>query len=152
MFAKTLRELRKSRRLTQRQLADMLFIDCSTVTKWETRKAYPDFEKQQKLAEIFDVSLDYLVGRSDTPTSPAPAPEKEISDIDIMIATESKDLSDKDKQEILHLIQYKKRQTEATTAPFQSSRARTTINFEDDTERIAAFGGMEETDDEPLMT
>ena len=53
--------------MTQKQLADLLFIDCSSVTKWETGKAYPDFEKQKKLAEIFSVSVDYLLGRSTTP-------------------------------------------------------------------------------------
>ncbi len=78
MFAKTLRELRKSKGLTQRQLADMLFIDCSSVTKWETKKAYPDFEKQKKLAEIFGVSLDYLMGHSSS-SDPLPAPQTTTS-------------------------------------------------------------------------
>ncbi len=66
MFAKRLKELRKLRGLTQRQLADILFVDCSTVTKWETGKAYPDFEKQQKLVSILNVSLDYLMGVSNS--------------------------------------------------------------------------------------
>ena len=53
MFSKRIKELRKTKKMTQRQLADLLFVDCSTVTKWETGKANPDFDKQQKLAEIF---------------------------------------------------------------------------------------------------
>ena len=65
MFANTLKKLRKAKGLTQRQLADILFIDCSSVTKWETGKANPDFEKQKKLADFFNVSIDYLVGRTD---------------------------------------------------------------------------------------
>ena len=65
MFAQRIRELRKSKGMTQRQLADLLYIDCSTVTKWETGKANPDFDKQQKLATIFNVSIDYLIGRED---------------------------------------------------------------------------------------
>lgn len=63
MFAETLKSLRKARGLTQKQLADLLYIDCSTVTKWETKKSNPDFEKQQQLAELFGVSLDLLMGR-----------------------------------------------------------------------------------------
>ena len=70
MFSKTLKLLRKSKGLTQRQLAELLFCDCSSVTKWETGKAFPDFEKQQKLAEIFDVSLDYLLGRTESNVVP----------------------------------------------------------------------------------
>ena len=65
MFAQTLRKLRKSKGLTQRQLAEMLYIDCSTVTKWETGKSNPDFEKQQLLAKIFNVSIDTLLGHND---------------------------------------------------------------------------------------
>ena len=68
-----------------------------------------------------------------------------------MISSEVKDLSEKDKQEILYLIQYKKRQN-TPASPFQSSRIFTTADSEDGTERIAAFGGMEENDDEPLTT
>ena len=66
MFSTRIKELRKTAKLTQRQLADMLYIDCSTVTKWETGKSYPDFEKQQRLAEIFNVSIDYLLGNAQT--------------------------------------------------------------------------------------
>ena len=62
MFAKRIKELRKKHGMTQRQLADLLYIDCSTVTKWETGKANPDFEKQKKLASLFNVSVDYLLG------------------------------------------------------------------------------------------
>ena len=65
MFPEVLKKLRKEHKLTQRQLANMLYVDCSAVTKWETGKANPDFEKQQKLAQIFNVSLDFLLGRSD---------------------------------------------------------------------------------------
>lgn len=71
MFGNRLKELRKSRKMTQRQLADIVFVDCSSVTKWETGKAYPDYEKQNKLATFFNVSVDYLMGRTSesAPTS-----------------------------------------------------------------------------------
>jgi repressor LexA len=49
--------------MTQKQLADKICVDCSAVTKWETGKANPDFEKQMALADIFGVSIDYLLGR-----------------------------------------------------------------------------------------
>lgn len=65
MFAVRIRELRKKSKMTQKALADKLYVDCSSVTKWETGKAKPDFDKQQKLADIFEVSVDYLLGRVD---------------------------------------------------------------------------------------
>lgn len=61
MFSLRLKELRKKNNMTQKQLADKLYVDCSSVTKWETNKAFPDFNNQKKLASIFNVSLDYLL-------------------------------------------------------------------------------------------
>lgn len=60
-----IRELRKIKKLTQKQLAKKINVDCSTVTKWETGKANPDFEKQIFLANFFNVSVDYLLGRTE---------------------------------------------------------------------------------------
>lgn len=69
LFGKRLKELRKSRKMTQKQLADLIYVDCSSVTKWETGKAYPDYEKQNKLADLFNVTIDDLMGRSVKNTS-----------------------------------------------------------------------------------
>ncbi len=68
MFSLTLRNLRKANHITQRHLANELFVDCSTVTKWETGKAIPGSETLNKIANIFGVSVDYLLGRSQSPT------------------------------------------------------------------------------------
>lgn len=78
MFKDTLRRLRKEKGLTQRQLADKMFVDCSTITKYETGKAVPDYTKQQKLADFFDVSLDYLMGRIDHNVSPVELPSNTV--------------------------------------------------------------------------
>ena len=135
------------------ELCEKTGIPKSAMSQYINGKFEPKQDRLYLIAKALEVSEPWLMG-FDVPmnSSPAPTSDKEDSKIDVMISTESKDLSDKDKQEILHLIQYKKRQTETPTSPFESSRARTTINFEDDTERIAAFGGMEDTDDEPLTT
>jgi len=57
-------ELRKKNGLTQTQLAGMMLVDQTAVSLWENEKALPDVQKLVKLADIFEVSLDYLVGRS----------------------------------------------------------------------------------------
>ena len=69
-----IKELRKQKKLTQKQLADKINVDCSAVTKWETGKANPDFEKQQFLADFFGVSVDYLLGRT-VPAEPYSKPK-----------------------------------------------------------------------------
>lgn len=64
MFGQRLREVRKNgdKKLTQLQLADMLGMDRSAVAKWETNEAMPSVELVTKIATIFDVSVDYLIG------------------------------------------------------------------------------------------
>ena len=135
------------------ELCEKTGIPKSAMSQYINGKFEPKQDRLYLIAKALEVSEPWLMG-FDVPmnSSPAPTSDKEDSKIDVMISTESKDLSDKDKQEILHLIQYKKRQTETPTSPFQSSRVRTTADLEDHTERIAAFGGMEDNDDEPLMT
>lgn len=60
--------LRKKFNLTQAELAQRLFIDQTTVSKWELGKAIPDQKMLAKLADFFNVSVDYLLGRDETPT------------------------------------------------------------------------------------
>jgi len=61
-----IKELRKERKITQLEMSKIFFIDQTTVSQWETGKTFPSAEMQQKLADYFDVSIDYLLGRSDT--------------------------------------------------------------------------------------
>lgn len=57
------RKLRKEKNLTQKQLADLLFLDQTTVSKWELGKAIPDYGTLQKLADLYDVTVDILLNR-----------------------------------------------------------------------------------------
>lgn len=63
IFGTRLREVRKSKKLTQQNLADILNIKRATIAKWETGKNEPSFENLIKLADLFEVSLDWLFGR-----------------------------------------------------------------------------------------
>ncbi len=66
MFGKRLKELREERNMTQQQLADVLQVGRPTIAGYETKGTEPDFGKIRFLAEYFDVSIDYLLGGSDT--------------------------------------------------------------------------------------
>lgn len=65
IFAKKLKDLRLEKNLNQSQIADLLGVTYFTVGKWENSKAEPSFDTLKKLAEFFDVSTDYLLGRED---------------------------------------------------------------------------------------
>ncbi len=62
-FRETLRELRGMRNLGQQQLADLLKISVKTVSHWETGYSEPSIAQLIALADIFEVTLDDLVGR-----------------------------------------------------------------------------------------
>lgn len=53
--------LRKSRGITQEQLADAVGVSRQVVSKWEAEQASPDLERIVAMAEFFDVTTDYLL-------------------------------------------------------------------------------------------
>lgn len=61
-----IRELRKENYWTQEDLAKRLHVAKVTVSQYENATRFPNPEIQYKLSEIFDVTLDYLNGKSDT--------------------------------------------------------------------------------------
>ena len=56
-----IKELRIERKLTQKELADILTVSDRTVSKWEQLKGNPDVEMLPKLAETLGVSCDYIL-------------------------------------------------------------------------------------------
>lgn len=67
MFPERLVELRKSKKLTQQELADKLNISRATYAQYEIGRRKPDYETLEKLADFYKVSIDYLLGRTDNP-------------------------------------------------------------------------------------
>ena len=64
-----LRKLRKERGLTLLQLANELHVAEGTISSYETGRRQPDNEMLKKIADYFNVSIDYLLGRDNrTPT------------------------------------------------------------------------------------
>lgn len=68
IFSTRLRELRKSKGQTLLQIADAIASTKATIANFENCNKRPSLEMAIALADYFNVSLDYLVGRSDDPT------------------------------------------------------------------------------------
>lgn len=66
---KRLKELRQKQGISQKDFAALIGIPANTYNQWENGKRQPDNETMLKLAEYFNVSVDYLLGRDDEPTS-----------------------------------------------------------------------------------
>lgn len=71
MCGERLSELRKDRGMTQRAFADQMHVSLNTVSAWERNLSEPDDETKLKLAQMFNVSLDYLLGLSDSLLPPS---------------------------------------------------------------------------------
>ena len=66
-FSERLVLLRKSNGLTQKKLAEEMELSELAIQNYESQRRKPAFDVLIALADYFDVSLDYLVGRSDDP-------------------------------------------------------------------------------------
>ncbi len=58
-----LKELRKKKKISQLKLALDLNMNQNTISRYETMEREADYETLIKLADYFDVTLDYLLGR-----------------------------------------------------------------------------------------
>ncbi|MCI1777706.1 MULTISPECIES: helix-turn-helix transcriptional regulator [Paenibacillus] len=68
-FNERLRELRSRKKISQQELSDRLGFNRATYARYETGNTQPDFDTLKKLADFFEVSTDYLLGRTDKPRS-----------------------------------------------------------------------------------
>ena len=67
ILAKRLKELREGRRIYQRELAEILGMSFRGYQNYETGQSEPKLATLIVLADYYQVSIDYLVGRSDAP-------------------------------------------------------------------------------------
>lgn len=59
-----LKELREEKELTQEELGKLLSVSRQAVSSYESEDAEPSLNNLVRLADIFDISLDYLLGRT----------------------------------------------------------------------------------------
>lgn len=58
-------QIRKEKGISQQKLADFLQVSRSAVAMWERGASEPDIETLSRLSAFFEVSLDYLLARTD---------------------------------------------------------------------------------------
>lgn len=63
MLGQKIRDLRKQKRLSQTELGKYIGVSQTTVTAWENGRAEPSSGYLSKLADYFNVTTDYLLGR-----------------------------------------------------------------------------------------
>lgn len=106
MFGKIIRKLRHDAQLNQQQLADILGVTQSAVTRYERGVMEPTADVISKAADYFNVSADYLIGRDKGIKESTDLPEVlKKAGIDAIRYTGEFNLTDK---EIKRLLRYAK--------------------------------------------
>ncbi|MDI9478918.1 MAG: helix-turn-helix transcriptional regulator [Bacillota bacterium] len=108
-----IKQLRKENKITQEELGKMFGMVKSTISLYENGKSNPDDEIKQKIADQFNVSIDWLLGRTDERRTAdeiiAEYKEKELEFEELFdrfnIYFEGRKLTEKDKKSIISFLQ-----------------------------------------------
>ena len=100
--SENMKHLRKRFEITQNELADMLKVSPSTVAMYERGYREPNIEMLQKMADIFNVEINYLLGYKpkDNPTA-----EPELSDGEQMMLDLFRNASPYQQEMILRMME-----------------------------------------------
>lgn len=104
-FGTKLRVLRESKRLTQTKAAELLHLGNKTLSDYERGVSQPDLDTLKKIAALYEVSLDYLIGADDKKIFP-----DEEDDFQFALYDKVKDLTEEQKQDLMKIIEILKKQ------------------------------------------
>ena len=99
MFGDIFKELRLEKKLSQDKIAEDLDISQPLIAKWESHQSTPAPEMLDYIADYFNVSVDYLIGRSKYKNL-----EADNSELDNVLFSKAKDLTDDEKKTIINVI------------------------------------------------
>lgn len=94
-----LREARLKNHLTQEELAEKLGTEKNQISRWEQGHKIPRAERVAEIAQVLNVSVDYLMGLSDEPTIRVRIDHLSVEEIAIIVA-----LRNNNDQEALKII------------------------------------------------
>ncbi|SHH74638.1 helix-turn-helix domain-containing protein [Virgibacillus chiguensis] len=111
-YGDRLKKLREVNNLSQQQLADKFNINRSTYARYELNQTQPDFEILKKLADFYEVTVDYILGHETQKNDITYFKNKiaeEFPDIDLMFK-DMESLTAEDMKEVYEYIKFKKSQ------------------------------------------
>jgi len=97
-FQTVIKDLRKQRKLTQQQVADIVGITATGVSYWESGNTVPNVETLNKLANYFGVTVNYLLGIKDN------FKKKEDNSRTAIIFRKAEQVSGEDKEKLLNIL------------------------------------------------
>ena len=106
MFGTILKKLRKENHITQAELANILNLDASSISKYEKAGVLPAADVLSKVAKYFDVSTDYLLGLSENEKEPTPEEWDSLSDMQKEIIALMGNMSQEQQKDLLEHAEY----------------------------------------------
>lgn len=101
MIGERIKELRKSKKMSQSELGKFIGVSQTTVTAWENGRAEPSSSYVAKLATFFNVSTDYLLGRDSKEDDLKTA---DLADDDTIFTFEGKPIPEQDLEYMKRLL------------------------------------------------
>lgn len=92
-----IRELRKSKGITMKQLGQVVDLAESTISQYETGKREPDNETLLRISEYFGVTVGYLIGAEEKESGTSTVHDI-LDDVDVAFYGDYKELSEDDKE------------------------------------------------------
>ena len=100
-----LKELRTKAGLLQKDVASLLDVAVSTYSYWEKGTYDIDLDNLNRLAKYYDVTIDYILCREETPALKIP---DELNDVQVAFYDGIKDLKQEDIDELVKFVEYLK--------------------------------------------
>lgn len=98
-----LKELRKGKKVSQNEFAELFNVTQATVSRWETNEILPDADTLIKIANYFDITVDYLLENSGVKN--LTTLQADLSDDEQMIIANYRKLNNKGKDYIKQTIE-----------------------------------------------
>ncbi|MFD1416254.1 helix-turn-helix domain-containing protein [Oceanobacillus jeddahense] len=106
ILSQRLREAREKAGLKQIEASKLLGISNGTLSGYEREYRDPDTDTLHKMAELYGVSVDWLLGKSMSPSTKDTSPPEPMSEQDTLMFRNWKRMTEEEKQEALNVIQY----------------------------------------------
>ena len=85
-FGDQLSKARKEKEFTQEELAEKLNLSRQTILRWEKNQVFPDISNLKAVAQVLDVSFDYLLGEDKINK----VPSSKLNLIDVLVGKEAR--------------------------------------------------------------
>lgn len=101
-----LRILRKEKGLTLIELSELVHINKTSIARYETGEVEMKADTLQTFASFFNVSTDYLLGKTDerNPIESTPSPKEQLQGVKLALYGQVEDLTDDQAQQVLDII------------------------------------------------